>query len=124
MKERRTMEGQGVGRAPVKPYVQPPTFDRIFKKHGMYDGKLFTAPNRVTYTFVAEKEVVSIHFDLLRKTIFYKGHNVANILPLDSAQLQHVGQFRHALEKDPAGHPFIQGFDTTLQEVLSKLAKE
>ena len=123
MKERRTMEGQGVGRSPVKQYVQPPSFDRIFKKHGMYDGKLFTAANRVTYTFVAEKEAVSIHFDSQRKTIFYKGHNIAN-MPLDSAQLQHIGQFRHALEKDRNGHPFIQEFDASLQEVLSRGAKE
>ncbi len=40
----------------------------------------FFDSKRFTYTFLSEGEVASIHFDLERQEIFYKGHNIRNML--------------------------------------------
>lgn len=117
MKETRDMEGQGAGEVPVRPYVEPPSFGRIFKKHGVYDGKLFQAAGKVTYTFVAGREVVSLHFDQARRTIFYKGHNISN-MELTQEELHHLEQFRHAIERNTSTKPFVSDFGKVLQSVL------
>ena len=43
------------------------------------EAKLFLGKDRATLTFFLEEEVASIHYDMLRDEIFYRGHNVKNM---------------------------------------------
>ncbi len=95
-----------------------PGYDQLFKKHGVLDRKLFHANNKITFTFVANSEVVSLHFDSVRKTIFYKGHNVAN-LKLTPIQKEQLLQFKKELEKNPETESFAGPYS----EVFEKFVK-
>lgn len=99
-----------------------PGFGQLFKKHGALDGKMFHAQNKVTYTFVADEEVISLHFDKARKTIFYKGHNIAN-LELTEAQLAHLQQFQSELAKKDETTHFARSYSDALNNCLTGLEK-
>src|SRR5438046_1397485 len=40
------------------------------------DSMLAVYKDRLTYTFILEAEVASIHFDSRRQEIFFRGHNI------------------------------------------------
>ncbi|MBI4211032.1 MAG: hypothetical protein HY540_00195, partial [Deltaproteobacteria bacterium] len=48
------------------------------------DAMLAVFQDRFTYTFLFQHEVSSIHFDRRRGEIFYRGHNIANLVLGDS----------------------------------------
>lgn len=97
------------------------TLETVFQKNGLYDEKLFYSDDKVTYTFVSGEEVVSLHFDKVKKTIFYKGHNIAN-LSLNLRQIHHLEQFRNALEKNPEAVVFAAPYSRTLNAWLKEHA--
>jgi hypothetical protein len=104
----------------ARPYVSIPAFGKFFKKNGIYDGKLFHSAEKVTYTFLMDREeIVSLHFDKNRRAIFYKGHSIANI-ELSSEQMVHLDQFRQEIEKDPSANHFLKEYT----EVLNQFLKE
>lgn len=103
--------------APPKPYVEQPKFGTFFKKHGVYDGKMFHTKDKVTYTFVANEEVVSLHFDRSRQTIFYKGHSIFNI-ELKPEQVGYLEQFREVLEEDPETNNMVHAYNKVLHAYL------
>ncbi len=107
----------------VQPIALPrPGFGQLFKKHGSLDGKMFHAQNKVTYTFVANEEVISLHFDKTRKTIFYKGHNIAN-LELTESQVAHLEQFKSELAKNDDMTHFARPYADALKNSLAGLKK-
>ena len=80
------------------------------------DAQLAAFKDRVTYTFIAENEVASIHFDQRRKEIFFRGHNVRN-MKLTAAQLT-VLQGLTQLLRDRAPD-FAADYDATLTRLLA-----
>lgn len=101
---------------PVLPQVT--ALGKLFRKKGCFDGKIFHFGDKVTYTFISEeKEVVSLHFDRQKQTIYHQGHNVAN-LALTPNQLNYMEQFSIELAKKPETKDFIQPF----LECLNKIA--
>lgn len=110
---------EGKQKAAPKPYVEHPKFGTFFKKRGAYDGKMFHAKDKVTYTFVANEEVVSLHFDRSRQTIFYKGHNISNI-DLKPEQVEYLEQFREALEEDPETSNMVHAYNEVLHTYLKE----
>lgn len=97
-----------------RPIFEIPYFGQFFKKRGRYDGKLFYSTDKVTYTFVSDnKEVISLHFDKVRKTIFYKGHNLSNFSDLTEEQVKHLALFREVISHDEKANSFLRSFDTT-----------
>lgn len=103
----------------LRPYFARPNYGRFFKKHGIFDGKMFQSNDKLTYTFVTHSEVISLHFDRIKKTIFYKGHNIANI-NLGPDQLMHLGLF----EKEIAKQPNLHEFQETFSQILDSYTKE
>ncbi|MBI2340711.1 MAG: hypothetical protein HYU99_10185 [Deltaproteobacteria bacterium] len=91
----------------------------MFKPHGVYDGKMFYTHDKVTYTFVDNKEVVSLHFDKKRQAIFYRGHNIAN-LNLTDDQKRHLDRFAEELDKDPQTKSFSPIYSKALGAAMKR----
>lgn len=100
-----------------QPHIEPPALGNIFKKRGEFDGKLFHSSKKATYTFVEQQEVIALHFDKERKSIFYKGHNISNIR-LSDVQRQHLELFQKALEKNPKTQPMVSAYKQALKAIL------
>ena len=79
--------------------------------------QLVSFGERVTYTFVAGKEVGSIHFDRRRGEIFYKGHNVCNMEP-EEWQYQEMEKLRQILSADEACREFAPSYGKTLDKII------
>lgn len=100
-----------------KPYVDNPTLGPLFHKKGVYDGKLFHANDKITYTFIDDRKVVSIHFDKRRSTIFYNGHSLEN-LEVTEQNTAHLDQLRHALSRSPGMHAIYHAYCRILKGLL------
>jgi len=103
----------------ARPYVQIPTYGKLFQPRGVYDGKMFHSGSKITYTFVYKKEVVSLHYDRQRKAIFYKGHSVAN-MKLSADQIQHLQRFGSELQRNDQTRTFANAFNKILKSLLKK----
>lgn len=113
---------QGIGgeaKGEPRPYVSQPAMGSFFKKRGVYDNKLFCSMDKVTYTVVDENEVVSLHFDNTRQAIFYKGHNLEN-LKMEDIQVQHLEEFREAIERNPKTRSFAESYTNLLHNFLKR----
>lgn len=99
-----------------RPYVESTGLGKLFKRHGIYDGRLFHSMDKVTYTFVDNEEVLSLHFDKSKKAIFYKGHNISNV-SLGPDQWRHLEIFQTTLAGDPKVQDFVEPYKETLQSI-------
>lgn len=99
-----------------RPYVEPTGLGKLFKRNGVYDGRLFHSMDKVTYTFVDNQEVISLHFDKSKKAIFYKGHNISNV-SLNPDQWRHLEIFQATLVEDPKAKDFVEPYKEILQSI-------
>ncbi len=83
------------------------------------EARLFLAPNRATITFYADNEVASIHFDLIRDEIFYKGHNVKNMTLTDN-QWMALQKFSDYLVEVPKSEKLRQAYQACLFRLLPR----
>ncbi len=83
-----------------------------------FDSMMAVFADRVTYTFILENEVASIHFDRRRGEIFFKGHNISNmeLTPPQREALMHMGQM---LTRETRTKPFSADYDATLGRLLA-----
>lgn len=86
---------------------------------GFKEGKLFTGPERATLTFFMGNEVASIHFDLNRREIFFKGHNVKN-MTLTQDQWEALGNFHKLLLQGETSPQMVQAYRNCLNQVLPR----
>ena len=84
----------------------------------LQDSLLAVYKDRLTYTFVLEQEVASIHFDRVKKEIFFKGHNIHN-LELNEAQIGALEAFKQILKVEERGKPFSKDYEATLGALLA-----
>jgi len=82
------------------------------------DSMLAVYRDSLTYTFILEREVASIHFDRLRGEIFFKGHNIKN-MELTPEQEQALKDLRSVLMQDSRARPFLSDYDATLGRLLA-----
>ena len=82
------------------------------------DSMLAVYKNCVTYTFILDQEVASIHYDRLRGEIFFKGHNINN-MKLTARQIQALMDLKMVLNRDEKGHSFLSDYDATLDKLLA-----
>ncbi len=94
-----------------------PVYGKLFKKDGVLDGKMFHTTEKATYTFISNNEVISLHFDREKKTIFYKGHNISN-LSLTPLQLSHLELFKKELGKKGEMQSFVRPYTEALEKFL------
>ncbi|MFH0799712.1 MAG: hypothetical protein V2A66_05980 [Pseudomonadota bacterium] len=88
------------------------------KGHMAVDGMLAVYGDRVTYTFILDEEVASIHFDRIRREIFFKGHNIHNF-QLTERQMAALQQMTDILAADPNAKAFISDYSATLARLIA-----
>ncbi len=103
------------GKDPSSAAKQNPALENLFNAGSQYDGQLMHSRDRVTYTFLTQTDVVSLHFDRVRKTIYYKGHNVQNMV-LTNEHKKHLEDFALAIENQ--AKPFLKAYKQTLKSFV------
>ncbi len=86
------------------------------------DSMLAVFNDHLTYTFILESEVASIHYDKLRREIFFKGHNI-KYMELDPKQVRVLMDLGEALKKDEKGRDFAAEYEATLGGLLADKKK-
>jgi len=82
------------------------------------DSMLAVYKDRLTYTFIMDHEVASIHFDRRRGEIFYKGHNIKN-LELNENQREALMSLMQILQDDSEGAEFLSEYQATLESLMA-----
>jgi hypothetical protein len=82
------------------------------------DSMLAVYKDRVTYTFIANDEVASIHFDRSRGEIFFKGHNVYN-MDLADEQIEALRRMESVMAADKRCKPLLPDYSATLARLLA-----
>ena len=74
--------------------------------------------DRVTYTFILEDEVASIHFDRRRGEIFFRGRNIRH-LELSPAQIEALDHMKEVLAGDGKARALLSDYSATLARALA-----
>jgi len=82
------------------------------------DSMLAVSKDCLTYTFILDREVASIHFDRIRGEIFFKGHNIKN-MELTPSQLGTLRELKVVLAQDESARPFLSDYGATLDRCLA-----
>ena len=82
------------------------------------DSVIAVFKDRVTYTFIMDEEVASIHFDRRRGEIFFRGHNIKN-MHLSQKQVKALNVMREVLEADKQGRELYPAYSATLDRLLA-----
>lgn len=82
------------------------------------DSMLAVYKDCLTYTFILDREVASIHFDRLRGEIFFKGHNLKN-MELTDMQVQALNELKTVLAHDNRARQFLSDYKATLGRYLA-----
>ena len=107
---------------------EPPTLAPIYEqksrrlsgKAGLQvDSLLAVFEDRLTYTFIDQETVASIHFDRKRQEIFYRGHNIRNMQL--SPEQKHVLMeiMPKVLKSDERSMAYLGDYQATLAKVLT-----
>ncbi len=91
---------------------------RAGARKGAPDSVIAAYKNRITYTFIMDKEVASIHFDMSRGEIFFRGHNISH-MSLSLKQRKALIALIGVLEDDEEGRKFRDAYSATLDSVLA-----
>ncbi len=86
------------------------------------DSMLAVYHDRLTYTFIMNQEVASIHFDRNRKEIFFKGHNIVN-MELSMDQMKALKGLQGILAEDEQGKLLFNDYVATLGHLLADNSK-
>jgi len=81
------------------------------------EAKLFSTGDRATLTFFSSEGVASIHYDLKRNEIFYRGHNVKN-MTLSPGHWESLQRFSEYLAKNGGDFRLRQAYDACLAQIL------
>lgn len=82
------------------------------------DSMLAVYKDRLTYTFIMDREVASIHYDKTKGEIFFKGHNLHNLY-LSDEQVKALEELKSVLAKDKEGNSLLDDYNTTLDTLLA-----
>lgn len=82
------------------------------------EARLFLGKDRATLTFYVDQEVASIHYDLLRDEIFYKGHNVKN-MTMTQEQWVSLKKFSDFLADDPRAERLNEAYRACLEHLMT-----
>lgn len=83
-----------------------------------HDSMLAVYKDRLTYTFILEREVASIHYDRAKEEIFFKGHNIKN-MKLNGAQIGALQGIKAILTQDGRAKELLPGYEATLGKILA-----
>ncbi len=86
------------------------------------EARFFLSGNRATLTFFTDQEVASIHYDLDRDEIFYRGHNVKN-MTLNEKQWEALQKFSDYLGSSQGSERLNKSYHDCLERLLSQQIK-
>lgn len=101
-------------RRELKPH--PLDLEKVHRKNGYYDGKIFYSESKVTYTLLHAGEVLVLHFDLSRNALYYKGHHLTHMDP-KGMTLQLLSQFKQCLVDNPKTQKFVKPFEKVVSQI-------
>ena len=87
-------------------------------ERGEPDSVIAVYKDRLTYTFIMNDDVASIHFDRSRGEIFFRGHNIS-YMDLSSDERKSLISLIGVLEGDEEGREFLSAYSATLDRVLA-----
>lgn len=90
--------------------------DDIIQERGYRDGQIFCTPDKATYTFVYDDDVVALHFDARRHDLFLKGrklHDQKDAPHLD----EFLERFKRALAIHATGKSLLKAFSTAVSQL-------
>ena len=79
---------------------------------------LAISQDHFTYTFIMNSEILSVHFDKMRREIFLKGHNLKH-LELKSNEIEALREVTQILESNEKGKEFSEDYLATLEGLLA-----
>ncbi|MBI4365408.1 MAG: hypothetical protein HY543_01165 [Deltaproteobacteria bacterium] len=82
------------------------------------DSMLAVYKDRFTYTFIFQEEVASIHFDPVRKEIYFKGHNI-RYMDLTDRHVEALLSLVEVLLQDREAKTFAVPYRETLARLLA-----
>lgn len=82
------------------------------------EARLFLSKDRATLTFYVHQEVASIHYDLHRDEIFYRGHNVKN-MTMSQEQWDYLQKFSDYLAQDPKAEHLQRAYRSCLEHLMT-----
>ncbi|OGQ48860.1 MAG: hypothetical protein A3I09_00805 [Deltaproteobacteria bacterium RIFCSPLOWO2_02_FULL_47_10] len=82
------------------------------------DGMLAVYRERLTYTFILNKEVASIHFERGKREIYFRGHNILN-MELSPEQVKAMKDLQGILSEDEQGKLLFNDYVATLGHILA-----
>ena len=95
----------------------PLNLERIYKKNGSYDGKVFYSADKVTYTFLYEDDVIVLHFDMNRNNLYLKGHKITSLDMRENLE-EFLTMFKKSLQDNPKTEKFVKPFDTVVSKLV------
>lgn len=86
------------------------------------DSMLAVYKGRLTYTFICDNEVASIHYDANKEEIFFRGHNI-KYMTLTDSHIVALLELALVLEKDREGKQWVAKYRETLAPLLADNSK-
>ncbi|MBF0104338.1 MAG: hypothetical protein HQM16_03315 [Deltaproteobacteria bacterium] len=96
--------------------IKPVDLDYIHQKDGYYDGKIFFSFDKVTYTFVDNEEVVVLHYDSVKNSLFLKGHKIVSLNQHPDLEL-YLSKFKKCLIENSKTEKFVKPFDAVISSL-------
>ena len=103
-------------RSRKKKALKPLDLEYIHQKDGFYDGKIFYSHDKVTHTFVHNDEVIVLHYDLTKNSIFLKGHKIISVDSHPDLEY-YLAKFKKCLLDNPKTLKFVRPFDLLLSSL-------
>lgn len=95
--------------------AQTVDLDNVIKDKGYNEGKLFVAKDKATYTFLNHDSVISIHFDVSKRSLYLQGHKISNI---DSDEvLEQIISFKKILSSNQRGRRLLPELEETISKI-------
>ena len=93
---------------------------RVTGSNGLQvDSLLAVFEDRLTYTFIDHETVASIHFDRKRQEIFYRGHNIKNMV-LSEEQRNVLREIMpKVLKSDERSSVYLADYQATLAKFVT-----
>ena len=80
-------------------------------------------PDRFTYTFLSNNNVISIHYDMIRSAIFMNGHNI-KYLKLSKDDLKSLMEIAEVVSQTEDGKLLANEYLATLGRYITDNIKE
>lgn len=90
---------------------------RVAQSSSGFLGKLFFDSEQATYTFLCDDEVICLHYDQRRQSIFLNGRRVNTLLD-DARMPEFLAGLKKALLEHKVESVFLRAFDLQVSQIF------